>query len=278
MAVLDIVRNYNNGEALLAADLDVINNSVESLVNTTKISGDNIQANSIDASLKVIDASINTAKIAGEAVTTAKLADGAITTAKIAAGAITSAKLADGAITSAKLAANSITTAKISDGSIDRSLQASLGEQLSAQANKDATTTSEVDVTNASITITTTGKPVQLNVQSTAAGDLSLQGVAYPGNLGFDGSNNIIGGAASQDSGTYFRWYRGATLIATYEYRITHNIFDRTSPISLPVGSLQYIDEPVAGTYTYKLTIQGAYASPNQSKIGYCKVVAFELT
>jgi hypothetical protein len=122
MANLTIEKTYQDGAVPTAYDFDNICDSLEVFLNTTKLSADNIEDNSITASTSLAAGSvaagnieagaITTAKIANNAVTSGKIATSAVTTAKLATGAVSSAKLADGAVTSAKLANSAITNTK----------------------------------------------------------------------------------------------------------------------------------------------------------------------
>lgn len=116
MPELNIPRGYEDGEALLEADLDNIKTAVTTLNNTTKYDGDNIQTDAITAA-KVINGTVTADILGAGSVTTNKVNDLAITTAKILDGEIETRIIADDAITTAKLANSSITTAKFSTAS-----------------------------------------------------------------------------------------------------------------------------------------------------------------
>lgn len=83
MATLNITRNYQDGEVFNEAQLDAALDSIETFMNITGISAENIQDNSISA-----------AELQTNSVTETKLGSGAVTTAKVADGAVTMAKLA----------------------------------------------------------------------------------------------------------------------------------------------------------------------------------------
>lgn len=94
MATITITKQWANGQVLLEADLDFIKDDIETFLNTTKITDDNIQNAGITASSKLIDGTISTAKLANLAVTAGKLAADAVTTAKVLDANVTAAKLA----------------------------------------------------------------------------------------------------------------------------------------------------------------------------------------
>jgi microcystin-dependent protein len=83
MAQISIRQLYADAEILFASDLDAIVDDIETFLNSTKINDDNIQNSGITASDKLVDASINAAKLASDAVTTAKILDANVTRAKI---------------------------------------------------------------------------------------------------------------------------------------------------------------------------------------------------
>lgn len=105
MATLDVDRPYSDGNPLTEAMLDDFLDDIETFINTTKINDDNIQTAGITASTKLVDGSINAAKIASDAVTTAKILDANVTAAKLASDAVTTVKILDANVTVAKLAA-----------------------------------------------------------------------------------------------------------------------------------------------------------------------------
>lgn len=121
---------------------------------------------------------------------------------------------------------------------------------ISPVLNFTTASTTPVDVTDSSITITTTGRPVLLLF---AAGqDTGVSPEFYV-------RNNNAG------SSTYVEFVRGSTMISTY----------RVSGTNTGEGaSSMFLDTPAAGTYTYKLRM---YAGANTAQIVNGKFWAFEL-
>lgn len=111
MPELNITRGYEDGEALLEADLDNIKTAVTTLNNTTKYDGDNIQSSAVTAA-KIINGTVTSAILAAGSITTNKIDDLDVTTVKIADEAIETRTIADSAITTAKIADSNITTTK----------------------------------------------------------------------------------------------------------------------------------------------------------------------
>lgn len=105
------------------------------------------------------------------------------------------------------------------------------------------TSQTSVDVSNQSVTITTSGRPVRITFNG--------------GHLGIDGQ----GWAA-------FELYRGSTLISTTTVKANTLCY-------IPGSSISHIDMPAAGTYTYKLMARTW--SPNTCCINQVKIVVYEL-
>lgn len=148
MAQIDVRRLYADGDILLGADLDAFLDDIEAFLNTTKINDDNIQNNSITASSKLADASINAAKLQTDAVTTAKILDANVTAAKLASDSVTTAKILDANVTASKLASDSVTTAKILDANVTKAkLSSTLQTQLTALSNLAYTSQASVATT-----------------------------------------------------------------------------------------------------------------------------------
>lgn len=84
MALLNVNKQYSDGEILTEAQLDAAFDSIETFINVTGLTGDNIQDNSIGAP-ELQTSSVTESKLASNAVSTVKLQDGAVTRAKVAA-------------------------------------------------------------------------------------------------------------------------------------------------------------------------------------------------
>jgi hypothetical protein len=136
----------------------------------------------------------------------------------------------------------------------------SVGQQTSSASGSFSTTSATyVDVTNLSVAITTTGRPVIVAViaDTTAAG--AYIGASVSTGLGAGWNVKLL-----RDATTAAIWTM--TLDATGGGSGAYAMF-------VP-GCLMHIDVPAAGTYTYKL---------QQRRIGTnatfanCKLVAYEL-
>jgi hypothetical protein len=129
----------------------------------------------------------------------------------------------------------------------------------SSSGSFDTSSTSYIDVTNLSVTITTTGRPVKIFLQS-----------------GSSVSTARIGTSASSTAcSSEFKIVRDSTDIAEYQIRALAG--GATSVASdTPPGSIVFVDTPAAGTYTYKLQARSPSSSTNTA-VYHCKLVAYEL-
>lgn len=153
--------------------------------------------------------------ITDETVTSSKIDDGTIVNADISASA---------AIAPAKLAAPNYAIST-SSGSFDTS------------------SGTAVDVTNLSVSLTTTGKPVEIYL-TTAEGVTGAVSVANSG-------TNSIG---------VLHLYRGVTLLADFQIG-TQGATSAALASSFSPGMIRYLDVPAAGTYTYKIQANGSSSS-----------------
>jgi hypothetical protein len=202
---------------------------------------------------KLADGSVTTPKLADDAVTSVKIADSGVATNNLAANAVTTAKIAANAVTTAKIADNTVTTAKMAASNIEVSTS---GTGTFANGSGSA-----VDVTNLTDSITTNGRPVFIKVQANGANASYIQ------------IGDTVDGATAE---VRFRLFRGATEIAEYSFQITANASTATLVSRIPPGCLDYIDQPSAGTYTYKFTVEVAGANDSVT-VNNCELVLVEL-
>jgi len=159
---------------------------------------------------------------------------------------------------------SAVTTAKIADGNVTQVKRVALGQQISASSGTYSTgVTGATDVTNLSVTITTTGRPVYLTLQNIGTG-----------NSGYIAAQDTSG---SVNATVLFLFIRGSTEISRQSMLLGLNITSGgTDLIACPASSLSHIDTPVAGTYTYKvqIVVSGTGAT---GYVYYSQLVAFEL-
>ena len=225
-------------------------------------SGDTSYVQKIIDSFTAVD---NHDHSSGKGLPVQRIAAGVVTATELASDAVTAAKLADGAVsTAAKLASNVVTTAKILDANVTRAKLAAIGEQISSSSGTFSTTsTTAVDVTNLSVSITTTGRAVWV-------------GLIQDG--GSTSSSIAVGATTYSAAGCTIEIYRGATRVAHYSTTLQGSSAS-TFAISIPSSSIWTIDTPSAGTYTYKVTAQVINflgGSPSVS-VSRAKLIAYEI-
>lgn len=192
----------------------------------------------------------NTLSVKALGIGAAQIANGAITTTQISAtaGILGSQLAASAGILGSQLAATTVARTNL----------VAVGQQISASSgNFTTTSTSFVDVTNLSVTITTTGRPVVLKLIPDGAA------AAY-----------IAAGATSAANvAVYLALLRGASNIGQAQM---NGQFSGAAVQGQSPGAFEMVDPVGAGTYTYK--IQAAIvASPAVCYVQNCKLVAYEL-
>lgn len=118
----------------------------------------------------------------------------------------------------------------------------------------NVTSTSYVAVTNLSVTITTSGRPVCIGIINTTGTDTGIAGIATNSTGNF-----------------YISVFRGATQVATYVYSPPNTV--------IPGPNLLSIDPVSAGTYTYTFQMRcGGSGSGQEISIGNgYALMAYEL-
>lgn len=117
-------------------------------------------------------------------------------------------------------------------------------------------------VTNMSVTLTTTGRPVFIGM--------------IP-----DGAFTQSGVSITQTSASSFtatgsqEFLRGATVTGVHQVNSSLNASNTGGGYGLPCSSLSTIDFPAAGTYTYSAKV--ALTSGSSFSVSNCKLVAYEL-
>lgn len=146
-----------------------------------------------------------------------------------------------------------IGTAQLQDGSVTPVKRSALGQQTSSSTGVLFSTTSSsfVDVTGLSLSITTTGRPVFVG--------LMFANPSIPP-VGVDGYVSITSGQGALDI------VRGSTHISESGVG---------GAATVPISSVWYIDAVGAGTYTYK--IQAISLSGGTLSISGAQLIAYEL-
>jgi hypothetical protein len=132
--------------------------------------------------------------------------------------------------------------ASINQG-ITRSNLASVGQQVSSSSGSAQTASAVfVDVTNLSVSITSTGRPIIIMFIPDTSGN------------GYFGASNTGSGTATAG----FQLLRGVSTIAATIVAASSSA--STGSIFVPPGCMNYIDVVSAGTYTYKLQYRAQFA------------------
>ena len=153
------------------------------------------------------------------------------------------------------------------DGTIPRMTVAEANKVISGTDTGSFNTTSAAwtDVTHATVSITSHGRPLFVALIPDNSGTDSFIGVS------------VNGVATPTVVAASFRWVRSGTSAANVGY----SLYSVTGAASVAlggrtgVGAVSFVDVPAAGTYTYQLQIKCA-----ADTIGYCdyaKVFAYEL-
>jgi len=167
-------------------------------------------------------------------------------------------------ISTSNIAAQAITQALLASRSTGSTVAAG-GVAISASSGTFSTTsTSFTPVTNLSVTITTTGRPVRIFLQS-------------DGSAG-NPTRVIVANTSTDPVSGFFLLYRGSTAIAEENMEISAGSPTAGQALTIPASSIQFLDTPAAGTYTYSLQV--APLSLNGSPymdVQYVVLVAYEI-
>ena len=176
------------------------------------------------------------------------------------AGQITTAQIANGAVTNAQIASQTIMQGNLALRSTGTTVGAG-GVAISNSSGMFSNfTTGFVNVTNLSVTITTTGRPVMISLQPDGTGNQ-----AY-----------LLGATSSGSGALQCQIQRDGTTISDSVLGLLTNGSGEQEIQSLP-GAVSFIDIITAGTYTYTLQIaSGSGASP-VAQVFYCVLTAYEL-
>jgi hypothetical protein len=159
-----------------------------------------------------------------------------------------------------------LTNSSFPNTSITRSKLEAVGQQITSNCSVSSVTTSFVDIPNMTVSITTTGRPVMIQLI-----DGGTAGSGLP--IAFTSSITTVQGAGTYD--TQFKLVRNTTDIFKTMVGTTH------SPISVfraktPISSIRHLDTPPAGTYTYKMQILRSIAG-TWNQFTNAKMVVYEL-
>lgn len=169
----------------------------------------------------------------------------------------------DATVTTAKLVDGSVTTPKIADGAVTKAKLASLGQQISASCGAWVNSgTAEQVVTNLSVTITTTGRPVWLGLKTDTTTATTQFG--------------MYASSTTTTLDSILRIRRGGAAITSSRLLATYPTTSGFNAIYYPLGSINTIDVgAAAGTHTYDITVESN--SLTTTVVTDAKLVAYEL-
>lgn len=121
-----------------------------------------------------------------------------------------------------------------------------------------STSGSPADVTNLSVSLTTTGRPVMVFLQGDGAGATTSMGLTSS-NFGASFNIYLIRGASQLDFISVSNTITGSTAVTW----------------TVPPSSYRFVDFPAAGTYTYK--IQTSVGTSDTVSFTNVKLIAYEL-
>lgn len=172
--------------------------------------------------------------------------------------------LGSNTVGSAQITDASIATADIADGAVTQAKRAALGQQVSSELSSQTITTlgSDVDLTNLSVSITTSGRPVYIGFVCTNAA----------GNPCYFDLYDSSGTSCSAS----IKFKRDGSLISEQEYTIGSITGATQVRGNISPTAFRHIDVVAAGTYAYKATVNVDTGCTSMN-VRYTKLIAFEL-
>lgn len=255
-AVVSRVTNFSDGQVLTAAQL---NSEFNNLVNNMNaLDNDNLSSSANISPVKInsVIAGDGIARNSGTGALSASVDDSTIEinsdTLRVKTAGIGATQIADGSVGTPELALNAVTTQIIRDGAVTRAKLEAVGQQLSSASGSFSTSsTSYVDVTNQTVTITTTGRPVRLALIPSSGGSASFLSCT----------------AVSTCAVQFIR--DGTDPLGDITFAVTD------SSSAFPSTGFGGYDFPAAGSHTYKL--QAKVQNPGSVAVSNVKLLAYEL-
>lgn len=148
---------------------------------------------------------------------------------------------------------------------VTRADMAALGQQISSSSGAfTMASATPADVTNLSVSITTTGRPVFVGLMDDGSGSQSALGAV------------VIGANPETSASIQFYLLRGATQLCQMLLQGANTTTEFLT-IYTPPSSVWIIDVPAAGTYTYKLQVASTGATHWQAEVRNTKLIAYEM-
>jgi hypothetical protein len=212
----------------------------------------------------ITDLNVTGAKIAASAIDATKISNGQVIESKIGNLQVTTGKIANLAVDATKLASNAVTTAKILNANVTKPKLAALGDQVSGASGSWSTSGAGfTQVTNQSVTITSTGRPIWVGLvydsSSSTAGAIKV---------------NIASGSFASGSIKIDRTTGASTVTTFFSEVFTYANGATDVSCGVPLSSIRQIDVIGTGTHTFKLL--GA-ANSGTLEVVNTRLVAYEL-
>lgn len=168
-------------------------------------------------------------------------------------------RVKEAAIGATYITPNSVGTTALVNGSVTYAKRAALNIQVSSSTGSYSTNSAAyADVTNATVTITSSGRQIYIGLQS--------DGTVVTG-------MNLSLGRSSSGSGIGFlKLVRDVTDIAAQAFA-----GDGGAAYSVPTGGFYFVDQPGAGTFVYKLQAKVNTGGTDTFTLNAAKLVAYEL-
>lgn len=146
------------------------------------------------------------------------------------------------------------------------SAQAVRGVAISPSSSGfDTTSSTYVDVTNLSVTLTTSGRPIKIELISGSTSASS------------GGAVSVTNANNQNAAGGYFQFLVDSVTVATFSLNVTTEDGGVSLRNEIPCGGLSFIYPAAAGTYTIKMQAKRAGGSSSTVSVSACKLVAYEL-
>ncbi len=234
------IKSYNIGdpansliiEENVSNQISIKTSGVERVV----IDDDGLDAGGLKA------ATVTQAKMANNSVGTNQLIDSNVTTSKILDANVTNVKLASNSVTTDKILNDNVTTAKIANAAVTSAKRSIDAFTTSSSGAFSTTSTTDTTVTNASIALTPSTRPLKFEVLPDMSASASYIELTYfPNTTG------------------YICLYRDTTKIA--EYEMISSSGTHSTDIRLPNAIFHTDNENGSFTYSIKTRVSNTSAT-----------------
>lgn len=279
------ITTFTDGTVLFASDLNGEFNQLVNLVNgnldndnisasaaispskiTAAIAGDGLSRNGSTGELAV-NTDDATLEVSSDAVRIKEITGLSVLGRSVAStGVVAAITGTDGQalrVSGTSLGFGTIATAGIADAAVTQAKRAALGQQVSSSSGSFSTSASTfTDVTNLSVTLTTTGRPVFVTAYSVdTAGGASAGVIKCNTSL----NNPVSCFAAITVDGS---------VASSNNFNLNTDGNGAGMTLSYPCSAISYFDLPSAGSHTYKMQVKGTSTSVT---VINCKLVGYEL-